>query len=389
MGARGTVLLLLLSLPSAGLARGWLQPSVIGGHEAKPHSRPYVVSIQFGGVHACGGALLHKRWVLTAAHCFPRRTRAVGTVVVGLHNLRERGAATQTFPIRTTCPHPGYNHQTMENDLLLLQLEGTVTLSRTRRLIGLLGREPAAGAACSVAGWGARGRGGLSPTLQELEVTVLDARMCNNSRFWHGELAATMICFQGRREGSAPSKGDSGGPLVCGKRGAVAGVLSFTGPGFTNPFKPPVATSAVKHKKWIQKTLRGGCGSPQPGRAGQTDHPFLFTQRRGEQGTAEPGGIVRRAGMKPMGTRGGETGERGEGSGAGTQGSSQVRGATLAPPAPPTLGYGTPQGRPGIVAASRDGALLPRGWELGGLQMAPLPAWIQPGGPFPPPINGP
>ncbi|NWH71777.1 GRAM protein, partial [Piaya cayana] len=97
---------------------------------------------------------------------------------------------------------------------------------------------------------------GLSATLQEMEVTVLDARMCNNSRFWHGGIAPTMICFQGRRKGSAPSKGDSGGPLVCGQRAAVAGVLSFTSSDPTDPFKPPVATSAVKHKKWIQKTLR-------------------------------------------------------------------------------------------------------------------------------------
>ncbi|NWI24921.1 GRAM protein, partial [Sula dactylatra] len=95
-----------------------------------------------------------------------------------------------------------------------------------------------------------------SPTLQELQVTVLNARMCNNSRFWNGEIAPTMICFQGRNRGSGPTKGDSGGPLVCGKQAEVAGVLSFAGQNFTNPFKPPVATSAVKHKKWIQKTLR-------------------------------------------------------------------------------------------------------------------------------------
>ncbi|NXT42042.1 GRAM protein, partial [Pelecanoides urinatrix] len=97
------------------------RPSIIGGQEAKPHSRPYMVSVQLGGVHACGGALLHRRWVLTAAHCFSQRTRAARTVVVGLHSLQERGAAAQTFPIRMVCTHPGYNHRTMENDLLLLQ----------------------------------------------------------------------------------------------------------------------------------------------------------------------------------------------------------------------------------------------------------------------------
>lgn len=46
----------------------------------------------------------------------------VGTAVVGLHSLREHGATTQTFPIRAVCPHPGYDRQTMENDLLLLQV---------------------------------------------------------------------------------------------------------------------------------------------------------------------------------------------------------------------------------------------------------------------------
>ncbi|XP_062451985.1 cathepsin G-like isoform X3 [Rhea pennata] len=146
--------------------------------------------------------------------------------------------------------------------LRLPALERKVPLSRTRRLIGLRRREPAPGAACSVAGWGGSRRGRLAPRLQQLQVTVLDARMCNNSRFWAGAIAPTMICFQGCRQGSAPTKGDSGGPLVCGRKAAVAGVISFTGRNVTDPFKPPVATSAVKHQKWIRKTLRGGCARP-------------------------------------------------------------------------------------------------------------------------------
>ncbi|XP_075579963.1 granzyme M [Pelecanus crispus] len=280
MEARGTLGLLLLLLPLlwAGPAWGWLQPWIIGGHEVKPQSRPYMVSIQVNGNHACGGALLHKQWVLTAAHCFYPKKQATMRVVVGLHNLQKRGAHTQTFGIRTACLHPGYNKQTMENDILLLQLDGSVKRGKTQNLIKLLQREPAAGAACSVAGWGDDGRGKTSPTLQELEVTVMDARMCNNSRFWNGGIAPTMICYQGRRRGSAPAKGDSGGPLVCGKPAKVAGVISFSGQNPTDTFKPPVATSAVKQKKWIRKTLQRGCGSSQPRHAGQTDHPFLFTQ---------------------------------------------------------------------------------------------------------------
>lgn len=69
------------SHPHSAVAVGWAPPlpvarshlRIIGGREAKPHSRPYMVSVQARGVHACGGALLNSCWVLTAAHCIPRR----------------------------------------------------------------------------------------------------------------------------------------------------------------------------------------------------------------------------------------------------------------------------------------------------------------------------
>ncbi|NXR64297.1 GRAM protein, partial [Rhadina sibilatrix] len=105
---------------------------------------------------------------------------------------------------------------------------------------------------------------GPSPTLQELEVTVMEARMCNNSRFWKGGIGPAVRCPSGHGGGPCPHgpvsppspQGDSGCPLVCGKRPAVAGVMSFSSRNATDPFKPPVATSTVKYKKWIQKTLR-------------------------------------------------------------------------------------------------------------------------------------
>ncbi|NXM61936.1 CFAD factor, partial [Illadopsis cleaveri] len=97
------------------------RPSIIGGCEAKQHSRPYMVSIQFGGVHRCGGALLHQRWVLTAAHCQQQGSLDKALLVVGLHNWQRPEAKTQRFAVRAACPHPGYDRKTMDNDLLLLQ----------------------------------------------------------------------------------------------------------------------------------------------------------------------------------------------------------------------------------------------------------------------------
>ncbi|CAF91811.1 unnamed protein product, partial [Tetraodon nigroviridis] len=42
---------------------------IVGGRESKPHSRPYMVSLQVGNHHTCGGILINSNFVLTAAHC--------------------------------------------------------------------------------------------------------------------------------------------------------------------------------------------------------------------------------------------------------------------------------------------------------------------------------
>lgn len=42
---------------------------IVGGKVAKPHSRPYMASLQVWERHSCGGILIGKDFVLTAAHC--------------------------------------------------------------------------------------------------------------------------------------------------------------------------------------------------------------------------------------------------------------------------------------------------------------------------------
>lgn len=46
---------------------------IIGGEEAVPHSWPWQASIQIAGENLCGGTVISKMWVVTAAHCFLNR----------------------------------------------------------------------------------------------------------------------------------------------------------------------------------------------------------------------------------------------------------------------------------------------------------------------------
>ncbi|XP_045432558.1 granzyme M isoform X1 [Pipistrellus kuhlii] len=248
------LLLLLLDLGAHWAGSVTFKTHIIGGREAAPHSRPYMVSLQRAGAHLCGGVLVRPRWVLTAAHCVAPPIHQL-RLVLGLHKLRDPGL---TFRVRAAVLHPKYKPEpSLHSDIALLQLDSKVSPSRTVRPLGLpRGHQAvAAGARCSVAGWGlTQERGQLAGALQELDVHVQDARMCNNSRFWKGSITHSMICLEAKSKNQAPCKGDSGGPLVCSK-GRVAGILSFSSKACTDIFKPPVATAVGPYVSWIRKVI--------------------------------------------------------------------------------------------------------------------------------------
>ncbi|XP_020018875.1 granzyme M isoform X2 [Castor canadensis] len=251
-------LLLVVVLGTLLAAGNAFEIKIIGGHEVAPHSCPYMASLQKAGSHLCGGVLVHPRWVLTAAHCLTEPVQRL-RLVLGLHDLHNPHAPGLTFHIKAAIRHPGYNLH-LENDLMLLKLDGQVRPSRTIRPLAVpRGRRAVpAGTKCSMVGWGQTHQGGKpARTLQKLDLHVLDIRMCNNSRFWNGSITSHMLCLAADSKAQAPCKGDSGGPLVCSK-GQLSGILSFSSKTCTDVFKPPVATAVAPYVSWIRK-ITGRC----------------------------------------------------------------------------------------------------------------------------------
>ncbi|XP_051233210.1 granzyme G-like isoform X2 [Dicentrarchus labrax] len=189
----------------------------IGGREAVPHSRPYMVLLkrhmQDGKTLWCGGFLLNEDFVMTTAHCQARSY----TVFLGVHNFRESNGV-QRIRAEQAFPHKDYNSTSRENDIMLLKLSSKVDFSKNVKPIALADRDDDfLPESCSISGWGRTDRETqyMSLVLVEADVTLIVDEWCQRGNFY---------CSEGE---TGPSEGDSGGSLVC-EDGKAYGVVSFT-----------------------------------------------------------------------------------------------------------------------------------------------------------------
>ncbi|RXN24221.1 complement factor D-like protein [Labeo rohita] len=128
-------LLLLASLLPHLTFTAHVDVGIVNGHEAKPHSRPYMVSIQENKTHVCGGFLISDEFVLTAAHCLENE---ILTVVVGAHHLTNVNEGSVRIGVECYHQHPNFNEKTLMNDIMLLRLKKKVKLGQNVNLISLM-----------------------------------------------------------------------------------------------------------------------------------------------------------------------------------------------------------------------------------------------------------
>ncbi|XP_076651456.1 trypsin delta-like [Halictus rubicundus] len=228
-----------------------LDGRIVGGVATVIEQAPYQVSLQRQGYHFCGGSIIAKNWVVTAAHC----------TSYGAANIKVRSGATDVSKgslhrVEKLFKHENY-HSTASgipvNDIALLKIvdSDAFQFNNQQKPVPLNQGNSAAleGKTALVTGWGTTNYG-TPKVLQKVYVPIVAKTSCDAAYKSMQGVPHGQICAGYDAGGKDSCQGDSGGPLVVD--GRLAGVVSW-GKGCGTPKYPGVYTDVAYYREWIRK----------------------------------------------------------------------------------------------------------------------------------------
>jgi secreted trypsin-like serine protease len=216
-----------------------MDPAIVGGTDAPAGKWPFQVAllrVGFGNNYLsewCGGSLVDKFHVVTAAHCVFHKQPSDLRVLTGTQSLATGGVRHAIASINV---HPSYDSRQIDYDIAVITLKTPAENIRFFATLITQAEERSfanPGTPSYVIGWGSTiATGGRYPKpLQQVQVPLVSRADCNDANSYGGEITARMICAGLTKGGEDSCDGDSGGPLIVkdahGRWRLQAGIVSW------------------------------------------------------------------------------------------------------------------------------------------------------------------
>uniref|UniRef100_A0A1I8MNW1 Peptidase S1 domain-containing protein n=1 Tax=Musca domestica TaxID=7370 RepID=A0A1I8MNW1_MUSDO len=231
---------------------------IVGGEDAPEDLAPYQISLQsLKGRHFCGGAIIDKRWVITASHCVAGAKPEKLKVLTGAYNLKNH-TGKYYFADRIVM-HCSYNNPAYANDIALIHLNRSIEFDEHTKAVEYDSEPLKDGDELVLTGWGTLSLGGEVPQmLQTLTVKYVPFKECRAAHDNSTWVDIGHLCtFNDKGKGAC--HGDSGGPLV--HNGKLVALVNWGRPcakGF-----PDAHARVSYYYDFIRTTLSGCLREPE------------------------------------------------------------------------------------------------------------------------------
>lgn len=229
----------------------------------------------------CGGTVINKRYILTAAHCLtdlPSGFNVIGARVGDHDTSKERDCDVDKYGMEIVCAeryqdfgmesshiHPEYKKAKLQNDVALIRLDNDIDFRPANAKPICLPLSPATKITqkkVTVTGWGITENRTTSEVLLHVKLSVVPVEKCAENYKSFAQINYKQMCAGGK-DGMDSCLGDSGGPLQSATlynekdaRFVQFGIVSFGLKICGVEGYPGVYTRVDYYMDWILNTMR-------------------------------------------------------------------------------------------------------------------------------------
>lgn len=259
-------------LKKNGQQHSWPFGTTLAKRVARPHSAPYIVSIQIitdkgKSLHYCAGSIINENWILTAAHCLESKDLVKKSILVaGCHDVynTKNDYGVQTRNIDLFITHELFLGGVSPYDIALLYTKTPFKFSEYVQPVKLPKQGDLAHGGATLYGWGNISMTSIPSFPRELHATdmpILDMELCEGVLGQIGIcLHETNLCTGPLAGGNSICTADSGGPLVQRSeyfgKSTIVGIVSWGKMPCGQTNAPSVFVKVSSFVNWIKNTIK-------------------------------------------------------------------------------------------------------------------------------------